>query len=70
MDVSWPPFWLERVGFFSVQGCILQQLVTGAKHLQRFPRLFLVRPRSSGLAQTMQHGFDRAAKNKGFLSFW
>lgn len=51
VDVSWPPFRLERVVLFSVQSCILQQLVTVAKHLQRPTRLRLVRQPLQRLAQ-------------------
>lgn len=41
MDVSWTPFRLERVVLFSVQSCILQQLGTIARHLQRSTRFRL-----------------------------
>lgn len=43
VDVSWPPFRLERVVLFFVQGFILQQLVTVAEHLHRPTRLHRVR---------------------------
>ena len=63
-DVSWPPFRLERVVLFSVQGFILQQLVTVAKHLQRPTRLRLVRHPLQRLGSGRAVGVEPAARGK------
>jgi len=64
MDISWPPFRLERVVLFSVQNCILQQLVTVASHLQRPTRLRVVRQPLQRLGPNRAVGVEPAARRK------
>jgi hypothetical protein len=64
VDVSWPPFRLERVVLFFVQGFILQQLVTVAEHLQRPTRLCLVRQPLQWLGPNRAVGVEPLAWRK------
>jgi len=64
VDVSWPPFRLERVVLFSVQSCILQQLVTVASHLHRPTCLRLVRQPLQRLGPNRAVGVEPAARRK------
>jgi hypothetical protein len=66
VDVSWPPFRLERVVLFFVQDFILQQLVTVAKHLQHPTRLRLrlVRQPLQRLGPNRAVGVEPAAWRK------